>query len=174
MSHYDWPQSFNTLYDKAVVLYSGGKRGAGSFFSADEKKMLHSLGCSAQEVYDFAEDWCVSKDPDWATALLITAARRDYFLTIQNGKPCKNIEPIDTLPARNAKLGNIEWLPRIIEKAKRKLQGTLSDDVMYCCGGDRHFLKKHHIHPADFLRVVWSEWDDGAKILDYVRRQKSV
>ena len=138
-------------------------------FNASEAKFLHEIGCTAQELYDFAEDWCGGGEPNFETALLITAARRDYFLTIQKGKLSDKIEPNDTLPARDAKLGGIEWLPRIIEKAKRKLQGTMSDDVMYCCGGDRNFLKTHRIHPVDFLRVVWSAWEDDAKILAYVR-----
>lgn len=171
MASYDWPQRFKQLHEKAVVLYREGRRDARGYFDASERKFLRAIGCSPQEVYDFAEDWCSSEAPDFATALLITAARRDYFLTIQQAMPSGKIEPEDTLPAREAKLGGIAWLPRIIEKAKRKLQGTLPDDVMYCCGGDRHFLKKHHIHPADFLRVVWSAREDDARILDYVRRQ---
>ena len=44
---------------------------------------------------------------------------------------------------------------------------------MYCCGGDRAFLKKVNIHPADFLRYVWAAHDDDQKIVGYVVAQAS-
>jgi hypothetical protein len=42
---------------------------------------------------------------------------------------------------------------------------------MYSCGGDRAFLKKVDIHPADFLREVWAARDDDRKIIEYVTKQ---
>jgi hypothetical protein len=44
---------------------------------------------------------------------------------------------------------------------------------MYCCGGDRAFLSKHDIHPADFLRVVWAAGDDDQKILEHVKSRQA-
>src|SRR5450432_153569 len=123
MSNYDWQQHFRKLHAKAVSLYGEGLRGTSGYFTASELKFLREIGCTAQELYDFAEDWCGGGEPDFETALLITAARRDYFLAIQKGESSGRIEPSDTLPRRDAKLGGIKWLPRIIEKAKRKLQG---------------------------------------------------
>ena len=36
---------------------------------------------------------------------------------------------------------------------------------------DRRFFRDHgHIHPADFLRVVWAAGDSDPKIYDYVRQ----
>jgi len=61
-------------------------------------------------------------------------------------------------------------LPRLIEKAKAKLRGEMPPELMYCCGGDRAFLREHGIHPADFLREVWAAGDDTKKILQYVRQ----
>ena len=41
---------------------------------------------------------------------------------------------------------------------------------MFCCGGDRNFLREHgNIHPADFLRVVWAADKDESKIAAYVK-----
>jgi hypothetical protein len=43
---------------------------------------------------------------------------------------------------------------------------------MYCCGGDRRFLKEHDIHPADFLRAIWASGGDTAKLLAYVQQSR--
>jgi hypothetical protein len=60
-------------------------------------------------------------------------------------------------------------LPRLIAKARAKLRGEMPPDLMYCCGGDRAFLNKVGIHPADFLRTVWSARDDDRKVIDWVK-----
>ena len=171
-SDYFWQRKFRDLWETAAQLYESGRRDPTSFFSKSDLDWLEGIGCSAQELYDFVEDWCDGGEPDYGTALLITAVRREYFLTILNGKPASAHAPEETLPLRRQELGGIAWLPRLVEKAKRKLSGTLCDDVMYCCGGDRHFLGRHGIHPADFLRVVWAHWNDEAEILRYVRGSK--
>ena len=77
---------------------------------------------------------------------------------------------MDALPSKSAQLGGFEWLPRIIEKARVKLRGEMPPDLMYCCGGDRAFLREHGIHAADFLHEVWAAGDDTARILAFVRR----
>lgn len=48
-------------------------------------------------------------------------------------------------------------------------------ELMYGCGGDRRFLKENNIHPAEFLRLVWSKFDDDQAIADWVaeRRKQS-
>ncbi len=73
------------------------------------------------------------------------------------------------LPAKDAELEGIPWLPRLIDKAEAKLRGEMPADLMYDCGGDRQFFKKHDRHPADFLRVTWAAKGDARKILRYVR-----
>jgi hypothetical protein len=170
MSNYDWTKQFKALYDKAFALYQKGQRGSETYFDPVESAFLDSIGTTAQEIYDFAEDASNYSDPDYSTALLITAARRDYFLTIQHGKKSGKVVSADQLPAKTDKLEGIEWLPRIIEKACLKLQGEMAFEIMYGCGGDRKFLSAHRIHPADFLRVVWSAKEDKAVIVEYVKR----
>lgn len=169
MKSYDWVHSFRRLYDKALPLYRSGNRDANRYFTENECRQLASLGCSAAELYDFAED---HPDLDWETALLITAARRDYFLHVQNGRLSKKSLETAGFPAREATLRGIPWLPRIILKAKAKLRGELPAELMYCCSGDRNFLKKYDIHPADFLRLVRDAGDDDEKIAAFVASRK--
>jgi hypothetical protein len=72
-------------------------------------------------------------------------------------------------PAKDAPLDGIPWLPRLILKAQTRLRGEMPLEMMYGCAGDRRFFKQHGIHPADFLRFVWSVDGDEAKVLAYVR-----
>jgi hypothetical protein len=170
MGHYDWTQTFHQLWDKAVAAYQFGNRNPATYFSADETNYLTGIGCSPQELYDFAEDWCGGQEPTFDTALLITAARRDFFLVVQKGKLSSRVVPANDFPAKEAEVAGFAWLPRQIVKARAKLHGELPTELMYCCGGDRAFFKKVNIHPADFLREIWAARDDDQKIIDYVKQ----
>ena len=90
-------------------------------------------------------------------------------MTVQRGEPSTHVVTPADLPAKTAELGGFAWLPRIIAKARAKLRGEMDPDIMYGCGGDRAFLSKIDIHPADFLRVVWAAGDDDQKVLQYVK-----
>ena len=79
----------------------------------------------------------------------------------------------DTLPPKPESLSGIPWLPRIIKKAQCFLEGGLCHEIMYCCAGDRRFLKEHDLHPADFLRIVWASDGDQKKILSYFRKTEA-
>ncbi|MGZ5003646.1 MAG: DUF5069 domain-containing protein, partial [Chthoniobacterales bacterium] len=131
-----------------------------------EVGVLRSFGAKPMELFDYAED---SSDLDPETALLITAVRRDYFLTEQKGKWSEKEILMEKLPAKDAQLAGIVWLPRLIEKAKARLRGELPNELMYCCGGDRRFFRTHDLHPADFLRYVWAAKGNEEKILAYVK-----
>lgn len=170
MNSYDWSKKFKSIYDKALSHYQKGQRDAKTFFIQEELDFLSSIGATDQEIYDFAEDACSHNEPDYSTALLITSARRDYFLTIQKRVHSPKTTPASALPAKTDKLEGIEWLPRIIAKARLKLRGELDPDTMYGCGGDRRFLSEHQVHPADFLRLVWAAAEDTSKIFQYVNK----
>ncbi|MDQ2659303.1 MAG: DUF5069 domain-containing protein, partial [Verrucomicrobiota bacterium] len=103
---------------------------------------------------------------------LITAARRDYFLIVQNGEWSEREIKVENLPAKDAEFGGIPWLPRAIAKAQARLKGELPDEIMYCCGGDRRFFRAHDVHPADFLREVWAAKGNEEKILAYLKGKK--
>ena len=167
MKSYDWASRVKPLYQKALEQYQAGNRDPKSFFNAAEQQTLAEIGASPMELFDYAED---ADALDWETALLLLAARRDYFLVIQKGVPSPHRIVMAELPAKEAELEGIPWLPRIIQKARGRLRGELPNELMYCCGGDRRFFSQHDIHPADFLREVWAADSDEQKILAYVRR----
>jgi hypothetical protein len=167
-----WTSRLRGLYDKAVAFQRGGETDLAKYFTDEEKSFLASIGLKPINVYDFAEDFADGGEPDWDTFLLVAAARRDFFLHEQNGQPNPRELDASELPARKATLGGIEWLPRIIKKARCFLEGGLCHDIMYCCGGDRNFLRKHNLHPADFLRVVWASQGDDQRVLAFVQKSR--
>ena len=164
-----WYVPLKKLFESAVKKYKSGKRGSANYFTAKERAYLATIGQTAQEIYDFAEDHARGGEPDWDTVLLISAVRRDFFRVVQKGVRSKRVIDMAALPAKDAEMKGIPWLPRLIEKAEAKLRGEMPDDLMYDCGGDRQFFEKHDKHPADFLRVTWAAKSDKAKILRYVR-----
>ena len=168
MKHYDFADRFRALYDKAVQLYGAGQRGADTFFDANEKTLLAANGITAQHLYDYAEDHNDGGEPGYDRALTIEMVRRNYFFNVQGAKPSSHVLDETRLPAKDAAVHGIEWLPRIIPKAKAKLRGELPASLMYCCGGDRRFFKEHDIHPAEFLSLVWRLENDDAAIVDWV------
>lgn len=164
-----WTTPLHTIYNKAVDLYRKGNRQPETYFNKEELAFLASIGSRPMSLYDFAEDVVSDETPDWETALLIIAARRDYFVVHQKGAWTDRVLKSEDLPARDAELGGIPWLPRILEKAKCYLEGGLCEGIMYCCGGDRSFFRRHGLHPADFLRAVWAAHGDDQKMLKYVQ-----
>lgn len=170
---YSWSNRFLALHAKCLALYQGGNEDFASWFTAEEDAFLKSIGYRQREFFDFIEDLGGGADLPASIALLVAAARRDYFLVIQNGVPSTNEVQTADLPAKDQETAGIVWLPRIIVKARAKLRGEMNPDLMYGCGGDRRFFTKHDIDPADFLRTVWAAGDDDTKILDYVKSRPS-
>jgi hypothetical protein len=175
MAHYDFPARFRAVYEHAVAAYAKGCRDARELFDADQLLFLTSNGITAQHLYDYAEDHNAQGEPGFDHALAIELVRRDYFLNAQHGVASATVLDEATLPTKTEAVKGIEWLPRIIPKAKAKLRGELPPSLMYCCGGDRRFLKAHDILPAEFLSLIWRhEHDDNAIINWVVRRGKVV
>lgn len=171
MKHYDFPQRFRALYDKAVGLYATGQRGADTFFSADEHAFLAANGIAAQHLYDYAEDHNnYDGEPGFELALGIELVRRDYFLNVQLGRASTAVLDEASLPAKTDAVRGIEWLPRLIPKTRAKLRGELPASLMYCCGGDRKFFKQHDILPPEFLALVWRHAADEP-VIDWVARR---
>ena len=162
MTHFTFTTAFRALYDKAVAMYARGQRGAESFFSPAETAFLAANGISAQNLYDYAEDFNQEGLPDFGTAIGIELIRRDYFLNVQHGQPSTVVLNAGGLPGRDATLNGIAWLPRLLPKARAKLRGELAPSLMYSCGGDRAFFQTHDIHPAEFLSVIWRNPEDDA------------
>ena len=175
MTNYDWVDTFKSVYDSGHEKYMDGEKFPDAMFNEDQVKFLHSIGATGQEIFDFIEDNILSGGgPSFETVILITSARRDYFLSQQRGQHSNQTVSIDDLPAKTESVDGIEWLPRIIEKAKAKLRGEMPDELMYGCGGDRPFCKKHNLHLADFLRVVWMSGGNNDLIIQYVKSQSDL
>ncbi len=168
MSHYDFTRDFRAIYDRAVALYAQGQRGAETFFDAGQRAFLASHGLTAQHLYDYAEDFCGDGEPDCDQALAIELVRRDYFLNVQGAEPSPVVLAEESLPAKSEAVEGIEWLPRLIPKARAKLRGELPPSLMYCCGGDRRFFRDHDILPAEFLSLVWRHEHDDQRVIDWV------
>jgi hypothetical protein len=170
VDNYNWAKTFRELFEDGSHAYRAGKHDANSMFNPEQCRFLEGIGATPQEIFDFVEDTFFGGEPGMETSLLITAVRREYFLNVQKGRRSGRVIDMDKLPSKSAQLAGIEWLPRLIEKAQAKLRGEMPPELMYCCGGDRAFLREHGIHPADFLREAWSAGDDRQRLLDFVRQ----
>ena len=168
MTYYDFTKNFHSLYDKALRQYTAGQRGVQTYFTADELAFLAANGLAAQAMFDYAEDHHNYGEPGYDNALAIELVRRDYFLNVQLGRPSAQVLDEATMPAKTDAVQGVEWLPRIIPKAKAKLRGELPASLMYCCGGDRRFFSTNDILPAEFLTLVWRNLQDDHAIIDWV------
>jgi hypothetical protein len=171
MSDYDWPMQFRAVYDAASGRYHKGERTPQKLFIKTELEFLGSIGCSAQELFDFIDDGVRYGEPGFETTLLTTAVRREYFLIEQRGVPSSKQVSMDALPAKRDEVDGIPWLPRLIEKARAKLRGEMPPDLMYGCGGDRPFLHSMNVELSEFLRVVWLAGNDDCRIVEYIKNR---
>ena len=169
----NWNERFWALFQRCVERYQGGDGDFLNFYSEDDLRFLREIGYKPRELFDFVEDLVDEQAPDASTALLIAAARRDFLKVAQGGQHSDREITRDDLPSFGDLLDGVPYPPRLITKARAKLRGELDPDLMYCCGGDRKFLREHgDIHPADFLRVVWAAGDDDDRVLQFVRESE--
>ena len=167
-----WNEKFLELFDRCLARYQSGDNNFSAYYSEEDLAFLSSIGYKPRELFDFVEDLADEGEPSRSTALLVAAVRRDYFLVVQESKHSSKEITSEDLPSFGDVLEGMEYLPRIIKKARHKLRGELDPDLMFDCGGDRNFLSKHgDIPPSDFLRQVWAAGDDDAKIAAYVKDQ---
>lgn len=166
----DWKTEFKAIYDRGLANYRKGIKNPSDMFDAADKASLASMGCTAQELFDFVDDGQRYGEPDYETTLAVSAIRRDYFLTVMKGIPTGKIFPMSQLPAKSAAIEGIAWLPRIIVKAKVKLRGEMPDDLMYGCGGDRGFLEGIGMSLPDFLTLVRDSGDDDQRVINAVKK----
>ncbi len=169
-----WNDTFIALFDRCVAVYQSGNHDFENYYTPADLAFLASIGHQPREFFDFVEDFCGEGEPSISTALLIAAVRRDYFLVVQKGSASDQVLTRDEVPGFGEELKGMAYLPRIIAKGRAKLRGELDPDIMFGCGGDRHFLKKHgDIHPADFLRRLWAAGTDDDKIATWIQQQQA-
>ncbi|MGE4183165.1 MAG: DUF5069 domain-containing protein [Limisphaerales bacterium] len=166
-----WAEAFRAAYRRARQAYEEGAGSPALAVSEPDREFLGEIGCSPQEIFDFVEDDVTVGEPDLETALRITRVRWEYFQEVEKGQSPGRLQRVQEFPPPGETLGGIPWLPRIISKARAKLRGELPQELMFGCGGDRHFLREHGLAPDRFLEAVWKAGDNDAEILDYVRRR---
>ena len=164
----NWRATFRKIYEETLTLYQVGHREPNDLMRVSSREFLASIGMKAHEFFDFVEDWQQDGEPDFETILRIAAIRRNYFLEVQGGKNSPQEIPLSAFPSGNLTLGGLPWLPRIIVKARAKLQGKMPQEIMYGCGADRPFLRSVGIHPAEFLQMVWDAGNDDQTIVEHV------
>lgn len=170
MSDNDWQTRFRQVYDRGIAAWNEGRKTPQTMFSAEEAAFLATIGCTAQELFDFVDDFCRYGEPDYATTLAVTAIRRDYFLNVMGGRPSGRVATMESLPPKTAEVDGIAWLPRLIVKARLKLRGEMPADLMYGCGGDRPFLRKMKMDLPGFLKLVWECGDDDRRIVETAKK----
>lgn len=174
VSETEWEGQFRAAYDRAVEAWSQGGRTPAEVVTPADHAFLASIGCTAQELFDFVDDGLALGEPDFETVLAVQAIRREYFLREMHGKPSGRVGSSGALPAKDAAVDGIPWLPRIIAKARLKLRGEMPPELMYGCGGDRAFLRRVHITIPQFLKIVRDAGTDDRKIVDTVKRWSRV
>ena len=170
MSTISWNDQFRQVYDRGVVAWKAGRKSPATMFGNEDSAFLATIGCTAQELFDFVDDGQRYGEPDFETTLAVTAIRRDYFLNVMKGKPTGRTVSMGSLPAKTAEVDGIAWLPRLIVKARVKLRGEMPADLMYGCGGDRPFLDDMNMNLPGFLKLVWECGDDDRRIINAVKK----
>jgi hypothetical protein len=169
-----WNDTFMELFARCASAYQSGNFDYKNDYSTEDLDFLKSIGYKHREFFDFIEDYIDEQEPSPTTALLIAAARRDYFIVQQNGIISDKTITRDDLPSFGEELDDIPYLPRILSKARGKIKGELDPDIMFGCGGDRNFCQKNgNIELADFLRHVWAAGDNDQKVADWVKNCRS-
>ncbi|HSI12691.1 MAG TPA: DUF5069 domain-containing protein [Chthoniobacter sp.] len=170
----DWKLEFRKVWERGVAAWKTGRKSARTMFAPEDVTFLAKIGCTAQELFDFIDDSLDWDDLDFETVLAVTATRRAYFLEVMRGQPAGRVVPMRELPAKSAAVDGIAWLPRLIAKARIKLRGEMDPDLMYGCGGDRPFLRRHGMTLPQFLQLVWDKGDDDRAIVDAVKQAAGI
>lgn len=173
MKQYAWDSTFLDLFHRCLEKYRAGETDYNGWFNNGDAAFLREIGYKPVEFFDFVEDYAVDGEPSPSTAVMIAAVRRDFLDVVMKGERSEKVVRSTELPAKTDALEEFTWLPRIIAKAEAKLRGEMDTDTMYCCGGDRSFLREHDIAPADFLRAVWASHGDRDKVVEYVRKKNT-
>lgn len=174
MNHTDWIHQLREVHARGILAAKAGRRSPQSMFSPEDVEFLHSIGCSAQELFDFVDDYLCDGEPSLDEVIAIQSIRRDYFITVMNGVGTGYVASMADLPAKSAAIDGISWLPRLILKARLKLRGEMPADLMYGCGGDRPFVKRMRTTLAGFLQLVRDCGKDDRKIVDTLKRSAGI
>lgn len=127
----NWKQKFCELFNAGVKRHRQDRQDPGTMFELDEVAFLESIGCTAQEMFDFCDDFVLWADVIYDHIEELQAVRYEYFKTELNSQPAVRRLAMDEFPPKDAEVEGIAWLPRLIVKARAKLRGELPTDLMY-------------------------------------------
>lgn len=147
----DWKLEFKLLCGHVLMELAAGERTPARIFSEADREFLRLIGSKPQEIFNACDDLLNNGAPAYAEILRLHEIRRDYFLHVQGGKtpPLKT----DYRPAE-ATLGDIAGLPRVIDKARAKLEGRLADDLFFPCSQSRAVLRELGIGCVEFFELI--------------------
>ncbi len=127
----NWEIQFREVFDAGVERRKAGCGDPDSMFERDEVAFLESIGCSAQEMFDFCDDYVGWDDVIYEHVEALQAVRYEHFVEELNSQPAAHRMEMDDFPAKTDEVEGIAWLPRLILKARAKLAGQLPADLMY-------------------------------------------
>jgi|TARA_B100001971_G_scaffold6592_1_gene5485 hypothetical protein len=127
----DWETKFREVFDAGVGRSKTGCDDPDAMFEPDEVSFLVSIGCSAQEMFDFCDDYVGWDDVIYENVVELQGVRRDHFKNGLNSQPAILRMEMHEFPPKDAEVEGIAWLPRLIVKARAKLAGQLPADLMY-------------------------------------------
>jgi hypothetical protein len=161
------------FHDQASASYKAGCRMPSQILPEAELETLAKFGITPQFLYDAVDDLARYGEPSKDVFVELAQIRSDYFQTTLHGRPPARIIQEPELPPKSAEFQGVAWLPRIIRKAQCFLEGSLCDDIMYGCAGDRSFLKKYNATLPAFLTVVRDSHGDPSQALRYLTKAGS-
>jgi hypothetical protein len=174
MENNQWKATFKEIFNRAAAAWKSGKRSAQTMFVEEDKSFLMTIGCTAQELFDFVDDHFQYGDPDYSCIESVAEIRKEYFQSVMRGASSGHVASMQSLPPKTAAVDGREWLPRIIEKARLKLRGEMPPELMYGCAGDRMFVQSVHMTLPQFLKLVWDAGNDTQHIVDSVKKSRTV
>ena len=126
-----WKTQFREIFDTGVQRRKEGCNEPGAMFGPDEGAFLESIGCSAQEMFDFCDDYVGWDDVIYEHVEALQAVRYEHFVQELDSQPASHRMEMDEFPAKTDEVEGVAWLPRLIVKARAKLAGQLPADLMY-------------------------------------------
>ncbi|MDQ8184582.1 hypothetical protein [Pelagicoccus sp. SDUM812002] len=171
MHHYSYHKRLQEIWTNAIDLYSQGFRDPNFFFNEIKIRFLRSIGSNEKELFDYANDFGRTGEPDFPTVALIQDIRRSYFLEIQGSAQEHSATGQPPLPSPKATCEAFPDLPRIALEVHCKLTGKRGSEIMYPSSTDREFLRKYDIHAAEFLRKVWESDGDSDQLASWIAKR---
>ena len=126
-----WKTQFREVFDAGVQRRKEGCNEPGAMFESTEVAFLESIGCTAQEMFDFCDDYVGWDDVIYEHVEALQAVCYEHFVQELDSQPASHRMEMHEFPPKDAEVDGIHWLPRLIVKARAKLVGALPADLMY-------------------------------------------